>query len=347
MWLTLNQEIHIKAVAYQNSLAITQADSLVEVTLPDPIAHGHDLLVEVKAISVNPVDVKVRSSAAPPIGEWKILGWDASGIVQAVGQDVHLFQPGDRVWYAGSITRAGCNSELHLVDERIVAKMPNSLDFASAAALPLTSITAWEMLFERLAIDPGKMPSGRSLLIIGAAGGVGSIMTQLARRLTGLTIIGTASRPETQAWVNQLGAHHVINHSALLTEELNRVGIPHPDYVVSLTQTGQHFAQIAEAIAPQGKFGLIDDPKHIDVTLLKRKSISLHWESMFTRSVFNTDDMIAQHHLLSEMADLVDTGVLRTTINENFGRISAANLKRAHAMLESGRTLGKIVLEGF
>ena len=337
----------MKAVAFQRPLAIDLADSLIDITLPDPVAQGRDLLVEVKAISVNPVDVKVRIRTTPPAGEWQVLGWDASGIVRNVGPDVTLFKPGDRVWYAGSIIRTGCNSELHLVDERIVAKMPSSLDFAAAAALPLTSITAWEMLFDRLAIEQGKVPNNKSLLVIGAAGGVGSIMTQLARRLTGLTVIGTASRPETQSWVSQLGAHHVIDHRASLTDELKRIGIEHPDYIVSLTHTDQHFTQIVEAIAPQGKFGLIDDPKPIDVTLLKRKSVSLHWELMFTRAIFNTDDLINQHHLLSEMTRLVDTGVVHTTVNEHFGLINASNLKRAHALLESGKSQGKIVLEGF
>jgi zinc-binding alcohol dehydrogenase family protein len=337
----------MKAVAFQRPLAIDLADSLVDIALPDPVARGRDLLVEVKAVSVNPVDVKVRIRTTPPAGEWQILGWDASGIVRSVGPDVTMFKPGDRVWYAGSIIRNGCNSELHLVDERIVAAMPSSLDFAAAAALPLTSITAWEMLFDRLAIEQGKMPNNKSLLIIGAAGGVGSIMTQLARRLTGLTIIGTASRPETRSWVSQLGAHHVIDHSASLTDELKRIGIEHPDYIVSLMHTDQHYLQIVEAIAPQGKFGLIDDPKPFDVTLLKRKSVSLHWELMFTRSIFNTDDVINQHHLLSEMTRLVDTGVVHTTVNQNFGPINASNLKRAHALLESGKSQGKIVLEGF
>jgi zinc-binding alcohol dehydrogenase family protein len=337
----------MKAVAYQKPLSIGSTDSLVDIELPDPLAQGHDLLVEVKAVSVNPVDTKVRRSAKPIEGEWKVLGWDAAGIVRAVGPDVTLFKAGDRVWYAGSITRPGSDSELHLVDERIVGKMPASLDFAAAAALPLTSITAWEMLFDRLALRPGKTATGESLLIIGAAGGVGSIMTQLARRLTGLTVIGTASRPESQAWVKQLGAHQVIDHSAVLTEELKRIGVPNPNYIVSLTQTDQHFAQIAEAIAPQGKFGLIDDPGPIDVSLLKRKSVSLHWELMFTRAMFNTADMIAQHHLLSEMAELVDSGLVRSTVSENFGKINATNLKRAHALLESGKARGKIVLEGF
>lgn len=337
----------MKAVAYQKSLAIDHPESLLDVNLEDPVPQGRDLLVEVKAISVNPVDTKVRMRAAPAEGQWKVLGWDASGVVKAVGPDTTLFQPGDRVWYAGALNRAGSNSELQLVDERIVGKMPVSLDFAAAAALPLTGLTAWEMLFDRLALLPGKTFSQDALLVIGAAGGVGSIMIQLARRLTGLTVIGTASRPETQAWVRELGAHHVIDHSAGIAEELKRIGIPHPKYIVSLTHTDDHFPQIVQAIAPQGKFGLIDDPSPIDIRLLKQKSVSLHWELMFTRSMFVTDDMLAQHRILTEMADMVDEGLIRTTLGEHFGAINAANLKRAHAFIESGKSRGKIVLEGF
>ncbi|HEY8084689.1 MAG TPA: zinc-binding alcohol dehydrogenase family protein [Methylophilaceae bacterium] len=337
----------MKAIAYQKSLPIDQADALQDITLPDPVPQGRDLLVEVKAVSVNPVDTKVRKNAQPAAGEWKVLGWDVAGVVRAAGPEATMFKAGDKVWYAGSITRAGANSELHVVDERIVGNMPSTLDFAAAAALPLTSITAWEMLFDRLEIKPGKKVTGESLLIIGAGGGVGSIMTQLAHRLTGLTVIGTASRPETAKWVKELGADHVIDHSKPLTEELKRIGIPQPNYIVSLTQTDQHFAHIVEAIAPQGKFGLIDDPKALDVTQFKRKSVSVHWESMFTRSMFGTPDMMDQHHLLTEMAALVDAGLLRTTLGEHFGTINATNLKRAHALLESGKSRGKIVLEGF
>ena len=337
----------MKAVAYQTPKSIDPSDSLVDITLPDPVAAGRDLLVEVKAVSVNPVDVKVRAGSKPEPGEWKILGWDAAGVVRAVGPDATQFKPGDRVWYAGSITRAGSNSELQLVDERIVGKMPTSLDFAAAAALPLTSLTAWEMLFDRFGIAPGTAASDKSLLIIGAAGGVGSIMTQLARRLTGLTIIGTASRPETKAWATQLGAHHVIDHTQPFAPQLARIGIANPDYVASLTHTDHHFDQIAEVIAPQGKFGLIDDPEAFDVRKLKRKSVSLHWELMFTRAMFQTDDMAAQSRILNEVATLVDNGVIRTTVAENFGRINAENLKRAHALIESGKSRGKIVLEGF
>ena len=338
----------MKAIGYQTPHPLTQTGALRDITLPDPVATGRDLLVEVKAVSVNPVDTKIRAGAAPDAGqEYKVLGWDASGIVQAVGPEVTLFQPGDRVWYAGSIARPGTNSELHLVDERIVGHVPRSLDFAQAAALPLTAITAWEMLFDRLGVAPGKQPGGKSLLIIGAAGGVGSMLTQLAARLTNLTVIGTASRPETQAWVRDMGAHHVIDHSQPLAQELQRIGFPTVDLIVSLTQTDKHLAQIIEAIAPQGKFGLIDDPAALDILPFKRKSVSVHWELMFTRSLFGTDDMVGQHRLLEEVAALVDAGLLRSTLAERFGTIDAANLHRAHALIESGRARGKVVLENW
>lgn len=341
----------MKAVAYQKSLPIEHTDALVDIELPEPVVHGRDLLVEVKAISVNPVDTKVRMRVESLAGEWKVLGWDAAGVVRAIGPDVTLFKPGDRVWYAGTLHKPGSNSERQLVDERIVGVMPEGLDFSAAAALPLTSLTAWEMLFDRLelqtAIRRDQDIPQKSLLIIGAAGGVGSIMIQLACCLTGLKVIGTASRPETKAWVSKLGAHHVIDHSLPLAAELERIGIPHPDYIVSLTQTDRHFSEIAKAIAPQGKFGLIDDPKSMDVSLLKGKSVSLHWESMFTRSIFETPDMIRQHEILTEVAQMVDVGEIHTTVGEHFGIINAANLKRAHALLESGKARGKIVLEGF
>lgn len=338
----------MKAVAYYQSLPADHAEALQDVELPAPTPGPRDLLVEVKAISVNPVDTKIRRNVAPTDGAAKVLGWDASGIVKAVGSEVSLFQPGDRVYYAGAINRAGANSELHVVDERIVGHMPKSLPFAEAAALPLTAITAWELLFERLQITQGSTDQGQSLLIVGAAGGVGSILVQLARQLTGLTVIGTASRPETQAWVRQLGAHHVIDHRQPLSEELKRIGIDQVTHVASLTQTDQHFAQLVEALAPQGRLALIDDPEQaLDIMQLKRKSLSLHWELMFTRSLFETADMIEQHRLLDRVAELVDAGTLHTTLGEHFGSINAANLRRAHALLESGTAKGKIVLEGF
>jgi zinc-binding alcohol dehydrogenase family protein len=337
----------MKAIAYQQSLPIAHIESLQDITLPEPVASGRDLLVDVRAISVNPVDTKIRNGVAPAAGDWKVLGWDAAGVVSAVGPEVTDFKVGDRVWYAGSIARAGTNSERHLVDERIVGKMPASLDFSQAAALPLTGITAWEMLFDRLGLAQDTTPSPATLLVIGAAGGVGSIMVQLARQLTGVTVIGTASRPETQAWVRELGAHHVIDHSKPISQELQRIGIPQVDYIVSLTETEQHLLEIAESIAPQGKFGLIDDPKALNANVFKRKSVSLHWELMFTRSLFGTADMAEQGRLLSRLAELVDAGRIRTTVGEHFGTINAANLKRAHALLESGQARGKIVLEGF
>jgi zinc-binding alcohol dehydrogenase family protein len=338
----------MKAIGYQNNLPATDAAALVDITLPDPAAQGHDLLVEVRAVSVNPVDTKVRKSAKPEAGQWKVLGWDATGIVKAVGPDVTLFKPGDRVWYAGSIARAGSNSELQLVDERIVGHMPASLDFGAAAALPLTGLTAWEMLFDRLQVPRGPEGKGKTLLVIGAAGGVGSILVQLARQLTQLTIIGTASRPETQAWVRELGAHHVIDHSKPLASEIAAAGLSAPEYVASLTHSDVHFDQVVEAIAPQGKYSLIDDPATpIDIMKFKRKAISLHWELMFTRALFTTPDIIEQHNILNRLAELVDAGTIRTTANENFGTINAENLRRAHAMIESHQARGKVVLEGF
>jgi zinc-binding alcohol dehydrogenase family protein len=337
----------MKAVAYQKCLPVDHPESLVDIELPDPIPSSRDLLVEVRAVSVNPVDTKVRRGTAPAAGEWRVLGWDAVGIVRATGADSAFFKPGDKVWYAGSIARPGSNSELHLVDERIVGKMPESLDFAAAAALPLTSLTAWEMLFDRLGIERDRHTTGKSLLIIGAGGGVGSVMTQLARRLTGLQVTGTASRQETRQWVSDMGAHKVIDHHQPLVDQFTQLGLAQPNFVVSLTNTDEHVVQISEVIAPQGKFGLIDDPKPFDIKLFKRKSISLHWELMFTRALFTTPDMIAQHHILTEIAELVDAGAIRTTVSENFGRINAANLRRAHQLVESGKARGKIVLEGF
>ena len=337
----------MKAIAYYASLPINDEKSLQDIELPEPVAGPRDLLVEVKAISVNPVDTKVRQNVAPEDGAAKVLGWDVAGVVKSVGSEVTLFKAGDKVFYAGSIARAGGNSELHVVDERIVGHMPKTLGFAEAAALPLTAITAWELLFERLQIREGNTDEGQSLLIVGAAGGVGSILTQLASQLTGLNVIGTASRAQTRDWVSQLGADLVIDHSQPLSEELKRAGIDSVTHVASLTQTDQHLDQLVEALAPQGKLALIDDPKSLDVTKLKRKSLSLHWELMFTRSLFQTADMGEQGKLLAEVSRLVDAGHIRTTLAEHFGTINANNLKRAHALIESNRAKGKIVLEGF
>ena len=337
----------MKAIAYYQSLPIDHAEALLDVELPAPQPGPRDLLVRVMAISVNPVDTKIRRNVSPGAGEAKVLGWDVAGEVLEVGAEVRQFRPGDKVFYAGAIDRAGANSELHVVDERIVGRMPGSLDFARAAALPLTAITAWELLFERLGVREGKGDERQSLLVIGAAGGVGSILVQLARQLTGLTVIGTASRAETQQWVRQLGAHHVIDHSQPLLPQLKALGHDQVSMVASLTHTDQHLDQLIEALAPQGKLALIDDPAQLDVVKLKRKSLSLHWEFMYTRSLFQTEDMVEQHRLLNRVSQLIDDGVLKTTVGEHFGRIDAANLRRAHALLESGKARGKIVLEGF
>ncbi|ALI06751.1 MULTISPECIES: zinc-binding alcohol dehydrogenase family protein [Pseudomonas] len=337
----------MKAIAYYHSLPITDPQSLQDIELPEPVAGPRDLLVEVKAISVNPVDTKVRQNVQPEDGVAKVLGWDVAGVVKAVGSEVTLFKTGDKVFYAGSIARAGGNSELHVVDERIVGHMPKTLGFADSAALPLTAITAWELLFERLHIQEGQDNQDQSLLIVGAAGGVGSILTQLASQLTGLKVIGTASRAQTQEWVRNLGADLVIDHSRPLSEALKEAGQPQVTHVASLTQTDQHLDQLVEALAPQGKLALIDDPKALDVTKLKRKSLSLHWEFMYTRSLFETADMLEQHKLLNRVAALIDAGTLKTTVGEHFGTINAENLRRAHALLESGQSKGKIVLEGF
>ena len=337
----------MKAIAYYQSLPIDHAEALLDVELPAPQPGPRDLLVRVMAISVNPVDTKIRRNVSPGAGEAKVLGWDAAGEVLEVGAEVRQFRPGDKVFYAGAIDRAGANSELHVVDERIVGRMPGSLDFARAAALPLTAITAWELLFERLGVREGKGDERQSLLVIGAAGGVGSILVQLARQLTGLTVIGTASRAETQQWVRELGAHHVIDHSQPLLPQLKALGHDQVSMVASLTHTDQHLDQLIEALEPQGKLALIDDPAQLDVVKLKRKSLSLHWEFMYTRSLFQTEDMVEQHRLLNRVSQLIDDGVLKTTVGEHFGRIDAANLRRAHALLESGKARGKIVLEGF
>lgn len=334
----------MRAVGYKKWLPTDDAEALVDITLPDPAPEGRDLLIEVRSVSVNPVDTKVRKRTGDGDGSWKVLGWDASGIVKATGPDATLFKAGDEVFYAGAIDRPGTNSELHLVDERIVGRKPTSLCFMEAAALPLTAITAWEMLFDRLDVRkpvPGGAPA---VVIVGGAGGVGSIAVQLVRQLTPLTVIATASRPETQDWVRELGAHHVVDHSRPLAPQVKALGLGAPAFVFSTTQTDKHLADLADMIAPQGRFGLIDDPPSFDIALFKRKSVSIHWEFMFTRPVFATADIAAQGALLNEVSKLVDQGVLKTTLAENFGTISATNLRRAHALIESGRAKGKIVL---
>lgn len=338
----------MRAVAYQQSLPIEAESSLIDLELPSPEPGARDLLVEIRAVSVNPVDTKVRMRAQPEPGGAKILGYDAAGIVKAVGPQVSLFKPGDEVFYAGSIVRPGTNAQYHAVDERLVGSKPTSLSFEEAAALPLTTLTAWETLFDRLDIRRPVVGATNAILIVGGAGGVGSMAIQLARRLTDATVIATASRPETAQWCRELGAHHVIDHSQPIAAQVEALGIGAPAFAFSITHTDDHFPEIAKVLAPQGRFALIDDPKApLDITLLKGKSVSIHWESMFTRSTFQTADMERQHEILNEVARLVDAGTIRTTLADVFGPINAANLKRAHAFIESGSARGKIVLSGF
>jgi NADPH2:quinone reductase len=337
----------MKAVAYNAPGPIGREDALQDIRLDPPQAEGRDLLVRVGAVSVNPVDTKLRTNRSPQDGDWQVLGFDAAGVVETVGSDVEGFEAGDAIFYAGSIARPGTNSEYHLVDERIVGRKPTSLSDAAAAALPLTAITAWEMLFNRLDVKRSTPQGGDVILVVGGAGGVGSITIQLLQALTDLTVIATASRPETEDWVRELGAHHVINHRQPMAPQVEKLGLGAPGFVFSTTHSDQHLPDVAELIAPQGRFGLIDDPEQLDPFPLKAKSVSLHWELMFTRSLFGTPDMAEQGNLLNDVAALVDSGQIRSTATEIAGKIDAATMRKAHAQIESGTTRGKIVLKGF
>ena len=343
----------IKAIGYQQNLPIDNEQSLQDITLDKPVATGHDILVEVKAISVNPVDYKVRQGRPAPEDDYAVIGWDAAGIVVAVGEAVSLFKEGDKVYYAGNLSRPGSNAEYQLVDERIVGHMPASLTFAEAAALPLTTLTAWEMLFDRLQIPTLEDAADTnnedkpSVLVVGAAGGVGSILTQLLKTRTDTILIGTASRDESVQWLKELGADHVINHRNPLYDELQKIGISEVDYVISLNNTEEHYKEIIKCLKPQGKLGVTDDPEVMDVMPLKGKCISFHWELMFTRSLFQTPDMIEQHNLLTKVAEMIDAGLIKTTIAHNLGMINAENLREAHRMLENREAHGKVVLEGW
>lgn len=340
----------MKAIGYAEAGPLV-AGRLRVFEAPVPVLRPRDLLVRVKAVSVNPADAKVRAAFAPAAfapeaGAPGILGFDAAGVVEAVGTEVTAYRAGDEVYYAGAIDRPGSNAELQAVDERIVGRKPASLDFAAAAALPLTAITAWELLFDRLAVTYGRKQGAGALLIVNGAGGVGSILTQLARRLTGLIVIATASRPETVNWCLSQGAHHVIDHRQPLDEGLKALGLGEVDLVAGLTATDQHLPAIIRALKPQGKLALIDDPAVLDITGFKRKSLSVHWEFMFARPLFETGDMVEQRRLLDEVSALVDAGVLKTTATQNLGPMTVASLTEAHARVEGGRTIGKITLGG-
>jgi zinc-binding alcohol dehydrogenase family protein len=337
----------MKAVGSYRSLPIDDPNSLVDIDCPVPQLKPRDLLVRVEAISVNPVDVKLRASASPMAESPRILGYDAVGVVEALGSEARLFKLGDAVFYAGAINRPGANSEFHAVDERIVGPKPATLTAPQAAALPLTGLAAWELLFDRLKVPYGRKITEDVILIVNGAGGVGSILIQLARRLTGLTVIATASRPEAADWCTGMGAHYIVDHCQSLSEGLKALGISEVKYVAGLAATDRHQKAIIECLAPQGALAMIDDPHTFDIVPFKQKCLSVHWELMFTRSLYGTYDMEEQHHILREISTLVDSGVLRTTLREDFGRINAANLRRAHAALECGREIGKIVLSKF
>jgi zinc-binding alcohol dehydrogenase family protein len=336
----------MKAVVYSHS-STNHPSALVDAEVSKPEPKGRDIQVQIKAISVNPVDCKIHQNVNPENGEQKILGWDASGIVSAVGEGVSIYKVGDKVYFAGDLTRPGCNAEYQCVDERIVGKMPESLSFSEAAALPLTAITAWELLFDRLHIKGASDSSDNVIMVTGAAGGVGSILIQLAKCLTVAKVIGTASRAESQAWVKSMGADLVINHHQNLEAQLNECGISPLTHVASLTHTDQHYKNLVELMKPQSKFALIDDPVELDIKVFKRKSISIHWEFMYTRSMFQTEDIAAQQGILNEVSRLVDARQLKTTLSQHLGKINAENLSKAHQILQKGEMLGKLVLEGF
>ena len=338
----------MKAVGLYKYLAIHEANSLLDLELPKPSPAGREILVRVQAIAVNPVDTKMRAPQDKVEESPRILGWDAAGVVEDVGRDVSLFRPGDEVFYAGSFIRPGCNCEFHLVDERIVGGKPESLDFVHAAALPLTSITAWEALFDRLGIDPDGADHARHLLVIGGAGGVGSVAVQFAKQVADLTVTATASRPESQAWCRELGADYIINHYLDIPAQVNELGIDGYDYILCLNDTDEHWQAMAAVIVPQGRIcSIVETAALVDLGALKSKSATFVWEFMFTRSMYETDDMIEQHRLLDRVAALVDEGKVRTTVNRVLEPINAKNLKTAHAGIESHHTIGKIVLNGW
>lgn len=338
----------MKAVGLYKYLPIDLPDSLVDVEIDKPGPQGRELLVQVKAIAVNPVDTKMRSPQDKVEDTPRILGWDVAGVIESVGPHVKLFKAGDEVFYAGSFTKPGCNSEYHIVDEQIVGAKPKSIDFAQAAAMPLTSITAWEAMFDRLEIDTSGADAGKNLLIIGGAGGVGSIACQFAKKIAKLTVTVTASRPESKVWVKELGIDHIVNHYLDIPEQVNKLGISGYDYILCFNDTDEHWQSMATVVAPQGRIcSIVETAGDVDLGALKSKSATFSWEFMFTRSMYETDDMIEQHNLLNRVAELIDAGTIKTTFNKVLEPINAANLKMAHAEIEGRHAIGKIVLQGW
>lgn len=338
----------MKAVGLYKYLPINQAESLLDLKMDKPSPQARELLVNIHAIAVNPVDTKMRAPQDKVEDTPRILGWDAAGVIDAVGPDASLFKPGDEVFYAGSFTRSGCNSEFHIVDERIVGNKPESLDFMQATALPLTSITAWEALFDRLGVDRSGKDQGKQLLILGGAGGVGSIAMQLAKQVARLEVTASASRPESRRWCRELGADHIVNHYLDIPGQIDKLGIDSYDFILCCNDTDEHWHSMATVVAPQGKIcSIVETAADVDLGALKSKSATFVWEFMFTRSMYETGDMIQQHHLLNSVAALVDAGTVMTTMNKVLKPINAKNLKKAHAEIEGRHTIGKIVLQGW
>lgn len=336
----------MKAIGIKTSLPISEENSLIQFETERPVPKGHDLLIKIKVIGMNPVDYKVRQKSVQnqELDTPKILGWDAVGIVEAVGDKVTLFKTGDEVFYAGDITRPGSNAEYQLVDERIVGKKPNNISDAEAAVMPLTSLTAWETLFDRLKLTPGE-GKGKTILIISGAGGVGSIATQLAKKLTNLTVIATASRSESRLWCQNMGADHVVNHHNLI-EEVHALGINTINYILNFSGTSDHWKNIIELIDSQGHICTIAESpgNHIDIGSFKSKSITLSYELMYTRSIYQTEDMIEQHHILNKIATMLENSEIKSTLNSTLNGFTTENLKEAHQKLESGKTIGKIAI---
>ena len=335
----------MKAIGFKQSLPITEKNSFFEFETEKPVPTGYDLLVKISAISVNPVDFKIRQIAAKDtiLDTPKIIGWDAVGTVEAVGDKTSLFNIGDEVYYAGDLTRSGCNAEYQLIDERIVGHKPKNLSTAEAAAIPLTGLTAWESLFDRIKLNP-EVDKGKTVLILAGAGGVGSLAIQLAKKVGGLTVIATASRPESENWCKELGADYVVNHHKLKAD-LEKTGHGQVDYILDFVDLQSYWETAAEIIKPQGHIVSItgsNEPLNLD--LLKSKSVSFSWELMYTRSMYNTEDIEKQHQILNEIADLLDAGKLKTTLTTALEGFTVENLKKAHQMQESGKTIGKTVI---
>ena len=336
----------MKAIASPGPLPADHPEAFQDIELPKPHPRERDLLVRVSAFSVNPVDTKIRLVKRAPEQDQspRVLGWDAAGIVEEVGTGVRLFRKSDEVYYAGSLLRPGCNSEFQLVDERIAAAKPGSWNMAQAAALPLTAITAYEALFDRMAITRDRPLKGLTLLIIGGAGGVGSIAIQLAK-LAGLQVVATASRPESEAWCRAMGADFIIDHMAPLLPQLQERGCSTVDYILNASSTDRHWGAMAEVIKPQGRICALVNAEHpLDLNVLKQKSVTFSWEFMFTRAMYETEDMIRQHELLKEVAGWIAQGHIQPTLTETLSPITAANLRQAHTRLEQGHMIGKLVL---